>query len=80
MREKQKKSTWISKKTRKNSHAVCVGLFSPYKMRGGYFSSCASTRTKISTSHLGLLQRPHILREQKHRLFKPKKQILPYPP
>ena len=29
---------------------------------------------KKSTSHLSLLQRPHILREQKHRLFKPKKQ------
>ena len=31
---------------------------------------------KISASHLCLLQRHHILREQKHRTYGPKKQFL----
>jgi hypothetical protein len=32
-------SEYLMKQKKKNSHAVCDGLFSPYKMRGGYFSS-----------------------------------------
>ena len=49
---------------------------SPGKIRGAYFSLCASTQIKIHTSHLGLLQRRHIQREQKQRLGKPKKSFV----
>lgn len=61
-------------KNNKNTHVSMCLTFSPYKLKGIYFSLGASTQIKIPTFHLGLLQRHHILREQKHRLFKPKKQ------
>ena len=44
--------------------------FSPYKMKGIYFSLCASTQIKIYPFHLCLFQSHHILREQKHRFLR----------
>jgi len=41
--------------------------YSPYKLKAIYFSLGASTQKKIATFQLSLLQRHHILSEQKHR-------------
>ena len=43
--------------------------FSPYKIRGEYFSLCASTQIKISASHLCLFRDITYWSEQKHRLL-----------
>ena len=64
-------------KNHKNPHFGMGRTISPYKIQGNYFSLWASSQIKISPLHLCLLQSHHILREQKHRLFKPKKQPLP---
>ena len=76
-------------KNRKNPHFSMCRTFSPYKMKGIYFSLGASTLIKIATSHLWLLGEPshtslqakrrkRRAREQKHQLLsKLKKQRLP---
>ena len=66
-------------KNNKNSHFNMCRTNCPCKIQGNYFSLWASSQIKMSTSLLCLLQSHHILREQKHRLFKPKKQPLPDP-
>jgi hypothetical protein len=43
--------------------------YSPYKLKDIYFSLGASTQIKIPTFQLGLLQRHHILSEQKTSPF-----------
>ena len=42
-------------KNHKNSHFSMCRTFSPYKMKGIYFSLGASTQIKMATSHLWLL-------------------------
>ena len=47
---------FIFHKYLKNPHFSMYRTFSPYKIQGEYFPSWASSRAKISTSHLSLLR------------------------
>ena len=53
----------------KYPHLSMCRTFSPYKIRGEYFSLCASTQIKISASHLCLFRDITYWSEQKHRLL-----------